>query len=267
MSGYLDLENYTCRDVLNRPDLAGVVDRTKSERPWFRSFLPRALDLIQKPYYTNRDGKRELLWDGSWRGMELAATPDPTYGSVNTDGIAYPVGYRNMKYVYLVGSDGKVSSHPLPSETEEQRNTQEKRDRYPWYGFVDWDFWGWDDACRNHSVKWMDKNGKFYLTHTPQQTLTLRMTYYGYATAPTDAQYTANFSDWFTANLFTELGALVEAMMWRAAGEDDNAQRTMTLAEEVIGNAWRLNQAQKAGSNSRIFIPLHAPSINSQRGW
>jgi hypothetical protein len=172
-----------------------------------------------------------------------------------------------MKYVYLVGSDGTVSTHPLQSETEDQRNTQEKRNRHPWHGFADWDWWGWDENCHHGRVKWMDKNGKFYLTWTPKQTLTLRMTYFGYATAPTDAQYVANFSDWFTANLFTELGALVEAMIWRAAGEDDNAQRTMTLAEQVIGNAWRLNQMQRAGSNARIFIPPHAPSINEQRGW
>ena len=272
MTGYLDLETYICSSLLKRPDLAGVVDATKEPRPWFRSFLPLALKMIQEPYYSARDGKRMELWDGSWRGMEITTEGnDPTYASTDTDGIAYPTGYRSMRYVYLVGSDGTVSKHPIQSVTEQQRNTQDMRRGWrgacEWFGFADWDWWGWDESCQNGRVKWMDNNGKFYLTWTPQNTLTLRMTYIGYATPPTDAQIAANASSWFTANMFLPLAALLHAMMLNALGLGDKSKEAMVSAEQLIGDRWALDRAQKAGSNDKIFIPSHAPSIHATRGW
>ena len=276
--GYADLENYCCNVALNRPDLAGAVpaipvpyDGTVKVLPWFRPALAVAHDQIQNPYYViGPDGKKELLFFGNWRGMEVTTEGnDPTYGNANFDGIAYPDGYRTMRYVYIVNPiTGKVHRRPLRSVSETEYNTQfGESNGWGWCGFFGW---GWDEwcnyGCEQGQVRWLDKNGKFFLTHTPGPTatpLTLRMVYDGMLPAPNDAAYTNNIDDWFTINLFQELAKLVCSIIWKNAGEDGNADATRKEAEMLLGNAWKLNQAQKAGSNNRVYVPRRRET----RGW
>lgn len=272
MPNYDDLEKYVCQVSLKRPDIAGPpvyapipFDGTVAVLPWFRPAAQRAHAEIQKPYYIlGADGKQELLFGGNWRGMEVTA--DLPYGVNNFDGIAYPDGYRTMRYVYLINPiTGRAHHRPLKSVSETEKNTQfGESNGWGWCGY--WD-WGWDDWCGNcdgGQVRWMDRNDKFYLTHTPKVTpLTLRMVYDGLIQSPTDVSYTNKLEDWFTIHLFQGFASLCEAICWKNMGEDENSARARKDAERSLGNSWKLNQAQKAGSNNRVYVPVRS----SQRGW
>jgi len=279
MPGYADLEKFVCESMLNRPDIEGVPDYTKAARPWFRDHLVRALYKIQKPIHAEVDGTRQMISGGDWRGNELdTAGNDPVYQVGNVAGLDYPKGFKKMKYVYVVNPlTGHVHRRPLVSVSEEEYNT-ERQARYGWnpaWGWWDasdwWDPAGWDyilgdgSWCGNR-VRWMDKNGKFYLTHTPKfQNITLRMTYFGTVTAPTAQDYINNTSNYFTTELFEPLAALVAAMILDSAGEDQMASSKMQEAMQLIADEWALNQAVKQGSNSRVFIQPGSP--RSQKGW
>lgn len=276
--GFLDLEQYVTQTVLNRSDLSGPPDYTGdvAPRPWFRPALAEAHDKIQKPYYkVGGDGKKELVFGGNWRGMEITTEGnDPTYGSANFDGIVYPVGYQSMRYVYIINPlTGMPHGRPLKSVSETERATQfGESNGWGWCGYFDW---GWDDWCTygcgsgNYDcgqVRWLDKNGKFFLTHTPGQNippLTLRMVYNGFVPQPTDVYYTNNEDDWFTLNLFYELAALTTAIMWEHMLESDNAKMSMEKAIQMLGDAWKQNQKQKSGSNDRVYVPHRS----STKGW
>ena len=112
----------------------------------------------------------------------------------------------------------------------------------------------------------MDKEGMFFLTHTPKfAALTLRMAYFGNVQSPATINFTNNTTNWILGNLFNELATLTAAMMLEASGEDDAAQRMMASATQLIGDKWKLNQSVKAGSNSRVLIPTSAQ--RSMKGW
>jgi len=272
--GFLDIENFVCQTCLNRSDLSGPPDYSGdvAPRPWFRPALAEAHDKIQKPYYkTGSDGKKELVFGGNWRGMEATTEgADPVYSSATPDGIPYPAGYRDMRYVYIINpTTGVPHKRPLKSVSETEYNTQfGPNNGWGWQGY--WG-WGWDEWCLNgcgegSQVRWMDKNGKFYLTHTPGPThpaLTLRMTYNGIQPEPTILQYTDNLDDWFTLNLFYELAALTTAIMWEHQLEGDNAKAAYEKADRMLGDAWKLNQGQRAGSNNRVFVQER----RNMRGW
>jgi len=277
--GLADLENYVTQVVLNRSDLGGVpvYDGTVAPRPWFRPALAEAHDKIQKPYFkTGPDGKKELVFNGNWRGMEVTTEgADPTYGNANFDGIAYPAGFRDMRYVYLINpTTGLPHRRPLRSVSETEYNTQfGPSNGWGWCGFYGW---GWDDWCGNaccgeqSRVRWLDKNGKFFLTHTPGPTvppLTLRMVYNGIAPQPQTINYTDNTDDWFTLNLFYELAALTTAIMWQNMMEDENSKMAYDKAERMLGDAWKLNQATKAGSNNRVYQRPGPAGRRSNLGW
>jgi hypothetical protein len=279
MSGWSDLENLTCLTMLNRPDVAGVVDYTKAARPWFRDIVNLALDKIQSPLYGEVDGMRQVVSEGDWRGCETdTAGNDPVYQVGNLTGLPYPAGFKKMKYVYVVNpTTGRVHRRPLISVTEEEYNT-ERSARYGWnpaWGWWDasdwWDPGGWDYILGDGSwcggrVRWMDKEGMFFLTHTPKfAALTLRMAYFGNVQSPATINFTNNTTNWILGNLFNELATLTAAMMLEASGEDDAAQRMMASATQLIGDKWKLNQSVKAGSNSRVLIPTSAQ--RSMKGW
>lgn len=278
--GLLDLENYVCGDLLNRMDLNGVVIPItvpgQLPKPWFRNALPRAFDRLQTPW-NRMDNPDVQISDGMWRGLEITTKGnDPQYGPDNQDGIDYPVGYRMMRYVYLVNpATGHVYHRPLRSVSEEQRNTQfAESSGWGWSGW--WD-WGWDDWCNEGCgdcgrVRWLDANGKFFLTHTPKSApLTLRMKFFGTIQAPAPTDYTNNADNWFTLNLYGELALLCAAIMCRGMQEDAMAANFMAAAEKGVAEKWRLNQNAKNGSDSRVFVPErkggYRASVSPTAGW
>lgn len=277
--GVLDLENFTCGDLLNRMDLNGVpvpiTTPGQIPKPWFRNALPLALDRLQTPW-NRMDNPDIQISDGMWRGLEVTTEgADPTYGPTDNHGIAYPVGYRMMRYVYIVNpTTGKVHHRPIRSVTEEGHNTQFNQGcGWGWQGWWDWGFDDWcSEGCEGGRVRWLDANGVFFLTHTPKSTpLQLRMTYFGTIIPPTAGQYTNNVENWFTVNMFTELALLCAAIMSGGMQEDQAENGYMKAAEKAVGEKWRLNQNQKAGSNSRVFVPQRPGgwrrSVSPTAGW
>jgi hypothetical protein len=177
----------------------------------------------------------------NWRCMEVTNAA-LTVAAGSSTGVDLPAGYKKMREVWTVNSDGTLTG-PMQPASEDEANLV-KQVAYQTAGLK-------STLTGDYEQRYFEKDRKLFLLRPPDEGLTLQLDYYAFLTYPsTDAA-----TDYFLDTLFELLASGAAMRAAKMLGDTDRAALWAQDYGSALQTAIADDEDAKQGAAETVYRP------------